>query len=112
MRFRFQEASVTGPTRGVSARLILRPQEVMSFLPGRSAVSLSCLAGCIHVTQAGSAQDHILLEGDLFQTSSRGKVVVSCFRSAAAVRVETGTPLADKPPSPWRGQEPRTCQTA
>ncbi|HUI73088.1 MAG TPA: DUF2917 domain-containing protein [Spirochaetia bacterium] len=72
----------------MGARLILQPGEILSLAPTRAPVTVSCSAGCLHITQSGDPQDHILNAGDSFQSSERGKVVVSCYKSPAVATVE------------------------
>jgi len=93
MNLLIREAS-RSRTERLSARLILRPGEILSLKPMRTLVTISCIAGRIHVTQTGDPRDYILHAGDSFRSTARGKVVVGCYKSPAAAMVEARRPLA------------------
>lgn len=61
------------------ARLILNRGDVLALEPGRRAVQLACVAGCLYVTQTDDTIDHILKAGESFQSAPRGKIVVTSF---------------------------------
>lgn len=89
MKLSIREQNDTSHEERRSARLILRPGETLSFTPKRERVAVTCISGCLHVTQAGDSNDYILQAGDMVRCASRGKVVVNCYRSPAATLVET-----------------------
>lgn len=94
MKIEIREKSDAARGGRPSARLLLQPGETLSFVPSHRPVSVSCISGCLHVTQAGDVHDYVLQAGESARFAARGKVVASCYRGPAAAAVESAGPHA------------------
>jgi hypothetical protein len=84
-----------------ASRLILGHEDMLILLPARGSITVSCMAGCLHLTQTGDPRDHLLLPGDSHTCFRRGKVVVTAPRSPAAAVIATTGPLTGKQGMRW-----------
>ncbi len=81
-------------------RLILSPEDALSLRPPGAPVCITCVAGCIHVTQTGDPEDHVLEPGAIFRSARKGKIVVTSFRcSTLEARTYTESKLSAWPAS-------------
>jgi hypothetical protein len=60
----------------------LRENTTAAFRPSRGGLTLRCSAGTVLVTQSGDAIDHVLVAGDAFRTTRRGRVVAWALSDA------------------------------
>jgi hypothetical protein len=74
------------------SRLRLRDNATAAFRPGRGGLFLRSGAGTVLVTQAGDANDHVLLAGDEFRTARRGRVVAWALSDATLEVSSAGRP--------------------
>ena len=72
MKLSINDANDANRKQG-AARLILRHGEMLTFRPARGSITVSCMAGCLHLTQTGDPQDHLLLPGDSHTCARTGK---------------------------------------
>ncbi len=102
MKLSINDANDANRKQG-AARLILRHGEMLTFRLARGSITVSCMAGCLHLTQTGDPQDHLLLPGDSHTCARRGKVVVTSLRSPAAAAIAATEPLTGKHGMRWDG---------
>jgi len=84
--------------------VVLARGEIASLQPRGLPCNISCVAGRLWVTAAGSREDSVLLPGQSMTLRGPGRIVVEALRTAtvrfevrAAARVRGPTALPDRP---------------
>ncbi len=75
--------------------LVLARGELVSLQPRDIPCSISCVAGRLWVTAAGSPEDRVLLPGECMTPAGRGRVVVEALRTATVrFQVSAAAPVS------------------
>ncbi|HVO37730.1 MAG TPA: DUF2917 domain-containing protein [Spirochaetia bacterium] len=83
--------------------LVLARGELVSLQPRGRPCSISCVAGRLWVTAAGSREDCVLLPGNSMTVRKRGRIVVEALRTAT-VRLEIRAAARAPAPAAFSGR--------
>jgi hypothetical protein len=70
------------PAKRVIPGEIDLPANTLRGFDAHPGARVLCVRGALWLTQPGDATDHVLAEGETFDVTSRGRVVVQALKSA------------------------------